>query len=102
MNKVANTKTVKYQGKEIPWLSDEEYKEAKFQLESQLENVFKVFNMYGLGQAITPAIGEVLRLCEDFALRVRGIDKEISLKIIREEEGVTSGLEYQMIPRDDP
>lgn len=67
----------------IHWLSDEDYKKAVTQLRLQLNGVFSVFRMYGLDAYIPGAIEEIVMLAEDFGLRVRGVDKAISIEMIR-------------------
>ena len=71
------------------YLPDEEYKKAVGQLRLQLNGVFEPFTgkvHYGLNVFVPGAIVEVVKLCEDFGLRVRGIDKPISLEMIRRKE----------------
>ena len=67
----------------IHWLSDDEYAKAITQLTLQVGGVLGVFDLYGLGVFIPGAMGEIVRLAEDFGLRVRGIDKPISLEQVR-------------------
>jgi hypothetical protein len=76
----------------IHWLSEEEYSKAKTQLGMQVAGVFdfmKVDNtipikyVYGMGDFVPGAIDEIIRLAEDFGLRVRGVDKPISIERIR-------------------
>jgi len=78
--------------KHIHWLSNEEYAKARGQLRMQVAGVFDFIKvddklpvryMYGAGDGIPRAIEELVKLAEDFGLRVRGIDKSISLEIIR-------------------
>ena len=74
----------------IHWLPEEEYQKAVTQLRMQLNSengVFAPFRLYGLEPFIPGAIGEVVRLAEDFSLRVRGIDKPISLELLRRKSG---------------
>jgi hypothetical protein len=63
----------------VHWLSDEDYEKAKGQLTTQLNGVFSPFCKYGLDVLVPGAMEEVVRLCEDFGLRVRGIDHPIHL-----------------------
>ena len=70
---------------DINWLSDEDYAKAVGQFRIQLNGVFEPFNLYGLGVHIPGAIEEITKLTEDFGLRVRGMDKPISLEMIRNE-----------------
>jgi len=71
----------------IPWLPDEEYQKSLGQLRLQLNGVFTPFNAYGLDIYIPGAKESVIKLCEDFALRVRGIDKEISFDNVKNKTG---------------
>jgi len=68
----------------IHWLPEEEYQKARTQLQLQVGGVLEPFDTYGLGVFIPGAVTEIVRLCEDFGLRVRGIDKPISLEMIRQ------------------
>ena len=70
------------------WISQEEYDKAIGQFGLQLNEVFKPFKMYGLDVFISGAIDEVTQLAEDFGLRVRGVDKPLSLEAIRTREQV--------------
>ena len=79
--------------KDIHWLPEEEYQKAVTQLRMQLGGVFKPFRIYGLDVFTTGAVDEVVRLCEDFGLRVRGMDKAISLEMIRRQKGQIVGEE---------
>jgi len=75
----------------IPWLSDEDYAKAIGQFRLQfgvlLEEMFAPLRMYGqdvfVDGAILSIIESGVKLTEDFGLRVRGINHEISLEIIR-------------------
>ncbi len=67
----------------VYWLSQEEYEKSVGQLRLQLGAIFAPFNMYGMGDLIPSAIEEAVKLCEDFGLRVRGIDKPLSVDMIR-------------------
>ena len=82
----------------VYWLSDEDYAKAVGQLKMQAAGIFDFMKvderlpvryMYGLGEGIPGATKEIVKLCEDFGLRVRGIDKEISLEIIRRKQWTT-------------
>ena len=61
-------------------IPQESYDKAKGQLRLSLHGVFEPFNQYGMGIYITPAIEEVLQLCEQFGRRVRGDDIPIMLR----------------------
>ena len=67
----------------IQWLSEDEYKKVVGQLRLHMANVFTPFNKYGLQDYIPNAVIEAVKLCEDFGLRVRGVDKPISIERIR-------------------
>ncbi len=67
----------------IKWLSEEEYLKCVGQLRLHMANVFTPFNKYGLGDYIPNAVIEAVKLCEDFGLIVRGVDKPISIERIR-------------------
>ena len=64
------------------WLSGKEYQKAVTQFRLQLNGVFEplfkdeYFNMY-------EAMVEITKLAEDFGLRVRNMDKPISLERVR-------------------
>ena len=68
------------------WLDDEQYEKAVGSLRLQVANVLSGFNFYGLGIMIGPAVEEIVKLSEDFGLRVRGIDKPIALEYIRRKK----------------
>ncbi len=70
---------------QMHWLSQEEYQKAVTQLRLQLNGVFEPFDIYGLGAFIPSAVMEAVKLCEDFGLRVRGIDKPLSLEDVRNQ-----------------
>jgi len=67
----------------VHWLSDEDYQKAVSQLRLQFNGVFGPFNIYGLDVFVPGAIEECVRLCEDFGLRVRGVDTPISIEVVR-------------------
>ena len=56
------------------------------QFRLQLTGVFQPFNQYGLDIFILGAIHEIVKLAEDFSLRVRGQDKPIDLSRIRRRD----------------
>ena len=73
----------------IHWLPDEEYQKLIGGLRLQLNGVFGPFCgkvHYGMDVFVPGAINEVVRLCEDFGLRVRGIDHPMNLEMIRHGE----------------
>lgn len=67
----------------IHWLPDDMYEKAVGQLRLNLSGVFVPFDLYGQDVFIPAAIDEVVKLCEDFSLRCRGVDKPISLDSVR-------------------
>ena len=75
----------KYQG--IHWLPQEDYDKAIGQLRVQVAGVFEPFHTYGHDAFIPGDIGTIVKLAEDFALRVRGVDKPISLELIEQKRG---------------
>ena len=70
-------------GAKVFWLPELEYQKAVGQFRLQLNGIFTPFHGYGHDVFILPAIDEVTRLTEDFGLRVRGVDKPLSLIEIR-------------------
>jgi len=64
-------------------LSDEDYAKAIGQFRLAVGATLQVFNMYGMGEFIAGVQDEIVRLAEDFGLRVRGIDKPISIDYVR-------------------
>ena len=71
---------------EITWLAQEDYEKAVGQLRIQLITLMGPLRMYGQAEYVDQAIPEIVSLCEDFGLRVRGIDKPISLELMRKEQ----------------
>jgi hypothetical protein len=65
------------------WLPDSEYQKARTQLYMQVGGVMQIFNVYGQEPYTRQATEEIVKLCEDFGLRVRGLDKAISLEYVR-------------------
>jgi hypothetical protein len=64
-------------------LSDEDYAKAVGQLRLAVGAVLSAFNQYGMDVYIAGAQAEIVKLCEDFGMRVRGIDQPISLDYVR-------------------
>jgi len=73
--------------KDIHWLPQEEYDKAVGQLRLQLNGVMSPFRQYGQDVFIPQAINEIIRLAEDYGLRVRGIPKPIALSLARQHRG---------------
>ena len=68
------------------WLPDEDYAKAVGQFRLQLNGVFEFVNEgvhYGLKDHVPGAIDVIVKLAEDFTLRVRGVDKPISYDRVR-------------------
>ncbi len=91
---MSNKKQKQHFDKDIHWLSDEDYQKAVSQLRMNVTGIFDFMKVddklpvryvYGLSVYIEGAINEVVKLSEDFGLRVRGIDKPISLEMIRKK-----------------
>ena len=73
-----------YEG--IFWLPEEDYKKAIGQFRMQIAGALNPLRMYGQGEYVDMAVEEIILLAEDFGLRVRGIDKPISLELMRREQ----------------
>ena len=78
--------------KPLVYLPDAEYNKAIGQLRMQVAGVFDFLKVddsipvryvYGMGEFIPGAITEIVKLAEDFSLRVRGQDKIISIEHVR-------------------
>jgi len=72
--------------REISWLDEDEYKKAVFQFKSNLNAAMEEaqLKMYGLKSSCEDVLEIATKLCEDFGLRVRGIDQPISIEIIKQ------------------
>ncbi len=68
---------------DVVWLEQEDYDKAVGQLRLQLNGVLSPFQSYGLDVFVPGAITEIVKLCEDFSLRTRGVDKPIDIDRIR-------------------
>jgi hypothetical protein len=73
MGTIMNTITIS--GRDIPWLPDDEYKKCIFQFRGQLMNIMRPLELYGQKPIVDEAIEQIVKLTEDFGLRVRGIEK---------------------------
>lgn len=71
----------------IHWLPDEDYQKAVGQLSMQVAGALRPLRMYGQVVYCDSAVGEIIKLCEDFGLRVRGVDKAISLQMVKAKNG---------------
>ena len=74
----------------IPYLPNEEYAKALFQLRAgvttifdfmKVDEKFPVRYLYGLGVYVDGAIDEIVRRAEDFSLRTRGMDKPLNVPL---------------------
>ncbi len=63
------------------WLSDEDYQKAVGSLRLHVAGVLGVFDTMGMGVFINEAAEQIVKLSEDFGLRVRGIDKMIGANL---------------------
>ncbi len=71
----------------IPWLSEESYAKARWQYKTNVRELLKqVFDQYGLGVFIDGTVDEIWQLTEDWGLRLRSIDKPISLDYVRRKK----------------
>jgi hypothetical protein len=71
----------------IHWLSDEDYQKAVTALSLQVSGALRPLRRYGQDVYCDGAAVEIVKLCEDFGLRVRGVDKEISLQMVKAKNG---------------
>jgi len=65
---------------ETYWLSNEDYQKVVGHLSFDIQKVLGVFDCYGQGIFIRQATAEITRIAENFGLRVRGIDKIITIE----------------------
>lgn len=72
--------TKQVDGKLIPWLSNEEYNKARFQLKGQIMAIMKPLELYGQKPIVDEVVNQMVSLAEDFSLRVRGVDKAFVAK----------------------
>ena len=63
--------------KDIYWADEDTYKKARWHLRVVLDDVLTVFEMYGLGAYIPGAVEEILQAADDYALVLRGVNKQI-------------------------
>ena len=68
---------------DIHWLPQDIYDKAVSQFRMQLGGILHPLRKYGQDPFVDQAIIEIVKLTEDFSLRVRGVDKIISLEEIR-------------------
>ena len=62
-----------------PRIPDDQYNKLVFQLRGQFIAILNPFNCYGLQNDVTQAIGECVRIAENFGMAVRGKDKPIHI-----------------------
>jgi hypothetical protein len=72
--------------KPIHWLPEEEYQKAKTQLAINVGVILQPLSRYGQQVYVDQALPEIIKLCEDFGLRVRGVNKIISLELMRKHQ----------------
>ena len=65
---------------DIYWLSDEDYAKAIGQWRLQVGEILSVFNMYGMGEDIKGAMGELEEVTIDLTRRIRG-EKDHPIKL---------------------
>ncbi len=62
-----------------PWLPEDDYNKALGQLRLKIGGVLSsTFKYYGMSEYVVGATNAVVKLAEDFALRVRGADQPIA------------------------
>jgi len=81
---MVETPREKYQDIEC-WLPEEDYQKAVGQLRLQYGVLLEPLNMYGQQDYIREVLPQLISLAEDFGLRIRGIDKPISIELMRRE-----------------
>ena len=70
---------------EIHWLPEEEYERAVGQVRLQLNEIMRPLMLYGQAPYVYQAINEIIKITEDFGLRVRGIDHPIDIELVRQD-----------------
>jgi len=61
-------------------IPEEQYQKALGQFSMQLNGIMNCFRCYGLEQDVDGAIPEIVKLAEQFAMRVRGKDIPIMVR----------------------
>jgi len=79
------TKQKYYTDLGIPILPKDKYEHAVGEFGFQVTKALKVFDMYGQGEHIPGTVEVIVKLAEDLGLRLRGIDKPISLERVRKK-----------------
>jgi len=69
------------------WIDDDDYNKARWQYMSSVRKLLKdQFDIYGLGVFIDGSVDEIWKLTEDWGMRIRGLDKPISIDYIRRKK----------------
>jgi len=69
-------------------IEQEKYDKLKFQARSQYAAILSVFRCYGLDPFVDQAIGECMKVTENFGMIVRGEDKPIHILSEPKRRGV--------------
>ena len=68
----------------IYWLSDDEYGNVVGHVRLSLNGIMEPLMMYGQKEYVIGAVNEIMKLVEDFGVRIRGVkDKPVSIDYIR-------------------
>ena len=68
----------------FPWLDEKLYNKGRFLTKGMIQDVLKVFDIYGMGVYIPGAVEELWKVCEDWGMYVRGdLDKPLSIDYVR-------------------
>jgi reverse gyrase len=69
------------------WLPDDEYEKAVGQLRQHVNVLLmETFNKHGYDALVPGTTKEIVKLAEDFGLRIRGVDKPISIEYVRRKK----------------
>jgi hypothetical protein len=71
----------------IHWLPETEYDKAVSQLRLQIGGVLSPLRKYGQDPYVDEAISVIVKLAEDFGLRVRGVDQPIDFNTVATRNG---------------
>ncbi|MFH1231241.1 MAG: hypothetical protein V1709_07060 [Planctomycetota bacterium] len=66
-----------------PYLSDEDYHKLLIKLRMQFNGVFDPYHIHGLDIYVLGSVDECVKLAEDFGEVLRGVDKPLSLEIVK-------------------
>ena len=72
--------------KPVHYLPDDEYAKAIGQFRLATGYLLSVFDLHGLGIYIPGVQDEIVKLAEDYGLRIRGVNKPISIEYIRRKK----------------